>query len=100
MTVRIVALLAFAAVLGCPKPSPAPVVPVPADPTCGLDETRHDALVNAVVNDLQSGDAALAAESAQYTTATVGCVVDEILGDVHNADDVLAKAHAWRSLNP
>jgi len=99
MTVRIAVLLAFIAT-GCPKPSPAPVTPVPADPTCGLNETAHDALVNAVVNDLQSGDAALAAESAQYTKATVSCVVDEILGDVHNADDVLAKAHAWRSLNP
>jgi hypothetical protein len=83
---------------GCPKPTPIPVVP--ADPTCGLSTTEHDDLVDDAVGDLQGLDPTLTVELARYAKSTVQCVVDEIIGDVHNAPDLTAAATAWRQANP
>jgi len=86
---------------GCPKPTPVPVIPVvPADPTCGLSMTEHDDLVDTIVGDLQGADTQLMVERARYSTDTVGCVVDEIIGDFQNAPDLIAAASAWRTANP
>ncbi len=86
---------------GCPKPPPVPVIPVvPADPTCGLSQTEHDDLTDDVVGDLQGLDVNLTVERARYSMLTVQCVVDEIIGDVHNAPDLTAAATAWRRANP
>lgn len=97
----LLAILAASALLGTGCPKPAPAVPVvPTDPTCGLSTTEHDDLVDSVVGDLGGIDPILTVERARYSMPTLGCVVDEIIGDVKNAPDLIAAATAWRQANP
>lgn len=80
---------------GCPHPAPAPVPP--ASPTCGLDDATYDAVSNDVVGAL--GDDAwmnrLGQIAAVNTSATITCVVQNVLADLRNAPDEVAHGQQW-----
>lgn len=92
-------LLLALVIVACPKPAPEPAMPAPTALVCGLEEADHDEAVDHVVIALQL-QASLDRWVTKYGRAAVGCVVEEVVADVHGSSNTVERAKAWLVAHP